>query len=70
MKTVRCIDCQNFIPDPIGFGDGIGQCAPFNEFLAKNPSVPAINKANQAMGNKLLYPKIERVCVKFLKKGI
>jgi hypothetical protein len=32
MQIVTCSSCQNFIPDQIGNGQGIGQCKSFEEY--------------------------------------
>jgi hypothetical protein len=79
MTLVTCAQCQNFTSGDkaqrfdrsgarYGTYQGAGDCAPFTEFLAKNPSKAAIINANNAMGNKLLLPDIERSCTKFLSK--
>ena len=75
MTQVTCAQCANFIPDKglykmrdgttYGDGSGIGRCKQFDEYLDKNPKAESIKRANIAIGNKLLYPNIERFCTKF-----
>jgi len=67
---VSCENCEYFIPDKIGLGDGIGECKVLEDYKLKNPSQYALEKAEKAIGGKLLYPKIKKQCSKFKKKRI
>jgi hypothetical protein len=79
MSLVTCAQCKYFINGAdspkfdrrgvrYGSSTGIGESKPFTEFLAKNPSVRELTRVNEMMGNRLLYPNIERNCKKFEAK--
>ncbi len=36
ITRVICADCQFFVIDPIGFGQGIGACTKMDEYLKKS----------------------------------
>lgn len=61
-----CGTCQKFQRDIIGFGQGIGYCTVYQDYLAKNPSEKAKEAAFKALGGKVCYLDIPRKCSKFL----
>jgi hypothetical protein len=70
---VRCRDCSHFIPDKIGFGQGIGKCRQYEEYKAKGPGAQALRDALRKLGNNPDYDGdlfwngglIDRNCEKF-----
>lgn len=64
-KPVTCGKCELFIPDSVGFGDGIGSCKELEAYRLKKPSAEALERAKKSIGGKLLYPSVERYCGKF-----
>lgn len=64
-KAVSCGKCELFIPDKVGFGDGIGNCKELEAYKLKKPSSDALERAKKSLGGKLLYPAVERRCNKF-----
>ncbi len=53
---VTCGSCEHFIPDPIGFGGGIGQCKIYNARVAAHGSKVAPPRG------RCLFPLVERTC--------
>jgi len=67
MNQVRCADCQYFLVDTVGLGDGIGRCAELEVLLsASGPDLRAIDKFRDGMGRGSLYPNRLRFCVYFI----
>jgi len=62
---VTCGKCELFIPDSVGFGNGIGSCKELEAYKLKKPSSDALERAKKSIGGKLLYPAVERRCIKF-----
>jgi hypothetical protein len=65
-----CADCEHFVPDDIGFGDGIGDCQLIIDFKKKNPDRKALEIAYKRAGDKLMWPKAIRRCTRFKKKRL
>jgi hypothetical protein len=76
VPLVRCRDCFHFIPDKIGFGQGIGKCKLYEEYKAKNPGPSALSEALRKLGNRPDYDGdlfwggelIDRNCEKYEAK--
>ena len=66
---VTCARCRHFTHDTIGFGDGIGSCAPMETWLDKfpgrRPRPDAYDKNYKALGGKVFWPDVERICSKY-----
>ena len=69
MSSVTCAECWHFTRDTIGFGDGIGSCAPMETWLDKfpkrRPRPDVYDKNYKALGNRAFWPHVERVCSKY-----
>ena len=69
-SLVTCAECRHFTRDKIGFGDGIGRCGLFEEWLNKfprrRPKSRDYDKAFRYLGDKVFYPDIERNCSKYI----
>lgn len=50
---MHCPHCQHFIPDTIGFGQGIGQCHKYEDYKAQGASDAQLARAYILLGNKL-----------------
>lgn len=50
LNQVTCAECGLFKRDTVGFGQGIGTCTAYQDYLAKNPSESAKEKAFKALG--------------------
>ncbi len=76
MDLVCCLQCLLFVPDPVGDGNGIGKCTPFEEYKAKNPSKQNLRDALRKLGNDpdrdgdLFWggPEVDRRCEKYQDK--
>lgn len=68
----QCADCALFVPDCIGFGQGIGRCQAFEDYKALNPSPVALDKTFRMLGNKVFWGGNDgnnnRFCEKFVRK--
>lgn len=66
---VTCAQCRHFTRDQIGFGDGIGSCAPMeiwlDKFPKRRPRPEVYDKNYKALGNRAFWPDVERVCSKY-----
>jgi len=49
---VSCSVCAHFVPDPIGFGQGIGKCKLYEAYKALRPGPDALMAALRKLGNK------------------
>lgn len=63
-----CAQCALFERDAIGFGQGIGKCKAYEEYLAKKPGQAGKDRAFKAMGGVAHWPDVPRRCSKFESK--
>lgn len=81
MLFVNCGSCQHFIKDTIGSGQGIGKCQVLEDYKLKIKDKPMqeqkrlLQLAEVKLGIvplkakepvRLMYPKVIRVCEKFV----
>lgn len=52
IQKVSCRDCKFFLPDTVGSGGGVGECAEYNAYKAKKPGLGALRKALIALGQE------------------
>ena len=68
-SVVTCAQCRHFTRDQIGFGQGIGSCSPFedwlNKFPRRRPKPRDYDNAFSGLGGKVFYPDSERHCSKY-----
>jgi len=66
---VTCAECQHFTRDKIGWGNGIGECEVMetwlNKFERRRPRPELYDKNFKALGNRVFWPDVERVCSKY-----
>lgn len=73
MNPVSCAQCQYFLPDTIGSGDGIGKCRIYEHYASKGLPDKKLNKLFIQLGNKLFWcgtdtDKKDRYCDKYKKR--
>ena len=70
--SIRCSLCSNFIPDTIGFGQGLGECKVYNDYIKKGANEYQLKMAFIALGNELFWCGSgggrDRSCSKFESK--
>lgn len=54
-NKARCANCQHFIPDTIGFGQGIGNCKKYEDYKQKGASEQQLKIAFLQLGNELFW---------------
>jgi hypothetical protein len=81
LKPVSCSLCTHFLPDTIGFGQGLGRCQQYEDYKAKRPGDAALRDALKRLGQvpdergnimEMFYPGwdvIDRLCEKYEGKA-
>ena len=53
--SIRCSSCANFIPDLIGFGQGLGECKEYNNYINKGANEHQLKMAFIELGNESFW---------------
>lgn len=69
--NARCATCQHFLPDTIGFGQGIGNCQKYDDYEAQGATEQQLKIAFRKLGNELFWGGLfdrSRNCIKYEEK--
>lgn len=67
-----CANCKHFIPDAVGFGQGLGQCQKYEDYKAQGANEQQLKAAYYQLGNELFFGGLggkPRNCSKYEEKN-